>query len=49
MSVVNLYLLNVNEKAKLARKKYKEKMHDLFFYYDNRQRDRLYEALMEKE
>lgn len=30
-------------------KKYKEKMHDLFFYYDNRQRDRLYEALMEKE
>ena len=26
MSVVNLYLLNVNEKAKLARKKYKEKM-----------------------
>ena len=24
MSVVNLYLLNVNEKSKLARKKYKE-------------------------
>lgn len=26
MSVVNLYLLNVNEKAKLARKKYKGKI-----------------------
>ena len=26
MSVVNLYLLNVNEKAKLARKNYKEKI-----------------------
>ena len=29
MSVVNLYLLNVNEKAKLARKKYKEKIKEV--------------------